>query len=198
MSVSVDCSNLQKSIHGTVIHFSHKKWGYIQGDDGERYYFYWKDFSYRGDVRCICEGARVEFAPGISEKRGTKVAFFCHLLDTSKILTYAIPDVMYESNSLDVYCWDILELGKIKLTMQSNFSESDALEKLKELAQSFGANALLEIFSKKNQENEKVHYSISATPAVIGAKDVNGDFRLEELKVLNTIIEFNKRNVKND
>ena len=38
--------------------------------------------------------------------------------------------------------------------MQSNFSESDVLEKLKELAQSFGANALLEIFSKKNQEKK--------------------------------------------
>lgn len=198
MPIKIDCSLLQKPIHGVITHYSIKKWGYIQGDDGEEYFFHWRDFPHRIDVRCICEGERVEFSPGINPKRGTQVAHFCHLLDASKILSYAIPDGVFVSASLDVYDWDILELGYTKLTMQSDISMSDALQKLKDLAQSFGANALLDLSEKNYFDNEAVQYCITATPAVLGAKDIHGDFKLEELKVLNMMIDFNKRSLINE
>lgn len=191
---SVDCLQLKSSIKGTISQYSPKKWGYILSDDGEQYYFYWKDFSSKNDVRCVYEGARVEFEPGIDPKKGTHIARFCHLLDTSNITTYLTPEKIFESRSLYTNYWEVLELGRTKLKMQSSISMKDSLNKLKDLAQSFGANALLELVVEESfSENEQKQYCTSATPAVVGVKDVSANVTLKELKILNTMIELNRR-----
>lgn len=189
--VSANNLELKKPMRGTISQYSPKKWGHILGEDGKQYYFYWKDFSVRSDVRCLVEGLVVEFEPAIDPKRGNDIARHCHLLDTSNIKTYATPEKIFESRSSDTSYWEILGLGCEPIRVVSHLSAQDALEALKKLAQSYGANALLEIFSQKSQEQETACYFISATPAVIGVKDVNGSSNLEELKVLNANLVSN-------
>jgi|GEM_PF-1389507 len=193
--VSIDNLELKNSIRGTISQYSPKKWGYILGEDGKQYYFYWKDFSARSDVRCLVKGAAVEFEPAIDPKKGSDIARHCHLLNTSHVKTYATPEKIFESRSLDTSYWEILELGSEKISSASYLSAHDALETLKNIALSYGANALLEIFSQKSHEQEKAYYSVSAIPAVIGVKDANGNSTLEKLKVLNTAIECKRRKV---
>lgn len=188
----IDNLELKKPMRGVISQYSSKKWGYIFGEDCKEYYFFWKDFSSRSDVRCIIEGASVEFEPGIDPKRGTNIARHCHLLDTSNITTYATPEKIFESRSLDTSYWEILELGSEKICAASILSAQDALEILKKVAQSYGANAILEVFSQESQEQENAYYSISAIPAVIGVKDVGGSSTLEELKVLNANLNLNE------
>lgn len=132
------------SMNGSIkTYLPEKGYGFIKGDDGKDYFFHQSEFIDKEQVCRICEESIVNFQQ-VANPKGYK-ATQCRLLDTSNVLSYAVPEDFITSRSKGVKGWEIIDGGNWLMHGESEHSPDDAKQVVINRAAYVGANALVDL-----------------------------------------------------
>lgn len=186
---------------GTITtYLPEKLYGFIKGDDGKDYFFHEREFRNPGQVRSLCENARVDFDQQATPK-GYR-ARNCSLIDHKGVLIYTVPGEFITSGSAAVRGWEIIEYGDWIVHGTSRDSPDAAKRDAVEHAKLSGANALIGLEYYKTTGSEPgtgsgIHHftvhNFRGQLATVAKRSANGTWGKDQLSGLNERAESLKR-----
>jgi cold shock CspA family protein len=179
-----------------------KKYGFITGADGKKYFFHLMDVLNIQNGGEIIDGLEVQFEPGLSEKGYRASRIF--ILDPKEMDSYTTPSEVVTSKSNGIRGWEIVRTCDWLVVAEDKGDPDVVREKIKSLCSSLGGNGVVNLTYEKKKGSEGNYqftiHSISGRPVFVAKRSVDGDVSINEFPDLDAACQAaeNERIINNN
>jgi cold shock CspA family protein len=185
---SADVKEDSFRINGQILFYlEQRRYGYIHGEDGERYFFHKNSVTSRGTE--IDVGLFVDFTPDVSPKGYIASNVNIREVDPSDML-YEVPKKLIRTRDGEVKGWQIINtLDKIISVKSKDLQE--VRSRLEEVASAINANAVINETYKRTSDTDDGRYyyavhNLSGTPVQVARLNPKGGFNLNDFADMHT------------